>query len=70
MRLAFGLMLLASCGASERVRVAYASEVALCIANERAIIDREGTSREQDEADLAAERARCDAALVAIGGAP
>lgn len=70
MKLALGLMLLASCGASERVRVAYASEVALCIANERAIIDREGTSREQDEADLAAERARCDAALVAIGGAP
>lgn len=70
MRLALGFMLLASCGANERVRVAYASEVALCIANERAIIDREGTTREQDEADLAAERARCDAALVAIGGAP
>jgi Tfp pilus assembly protein PilV len=50
--------------------VAYTAEVALCIANERAIVDREGTSREQDAADLAAERARCDAALAAIGGEP
>lgn len=70
MRFALGLLLLASCGPSERLRVAYATEVALCIANERAIVDREGTSREEDAADLAAERARCDAALVAIGGAP
>ncbi len=59
-----------SCGASEQLRVAYAAEVALCVANERAIVDREGTTREQDLADLAAERARCDAALAAIGGAP
>jgi hypothetical protein len=55
-----------SCGASEQLRVAYAAEVALCIANERAIVDREGTTREQDLADLAAERARCDAALEAV----
>jgi hypothetical protein len=60
----------ASCGASEAIRVAYATEVALCIANERAIVDREGTSREQDLADLDAERARCNAALAAIGGEP
>lgn len=59
-----------SCGASEQLRVAYAAEVARCIANERAIVDREGTTREQDLADLAAERARCDAALEAVGGAP
>ena len=59
-----------SCGASEQVRAAYSIEVARCVANERAIVDREGTTREQDEADLAAERVRCDAALDAIGGAP
>lgn len=71
MRIALGVvMLAASCGASEQIRASYAAEVALCIANERAIVDREGTSREEDEAALVAERARCDAALEAIGGRP
>lgn len=59
-----------SCGASEATRIAYAAEVARCIANERAIVDREGSTREQDVADLDAERLRCDAALAAIGGEP
>ena len=57
-------------GATGEVRTAYAVEQARCLANERAIIAREGTTREQDEADYAAEQARCDAELVRIGGAP
>lgn len=64
------LLMGASCGASEQLRAAYAIEVARCVANERSIVDREGTTREQDVADLAAERIRCDAALDAIGGTP
>jgi hypothetical protein len=60
----------ASCGASADIRTRYAVEVARCTANERAIVDREGTSLEQDREDLEVERARCDAALAAIGGAP
>lgn len=57
----------AGCGAaSTEVRTAYAIEQAACIAHERAIVDRAGTTEEQDRADLAAERARCDAALFAI----
>jgi len=60
----------ASCGASAELRTRYATEVARCTANERAIVDREGSTYEQDRADLATERARCDAALTAIGGAP
>lgn len=60
-------LLLGACGgASAEVRAAYSVEVARCIANERAIVDRQGTTREQDQSDLAAERARCDAALQAI----
>ena len=58
----------AGCGASAEVRASYATTVAECIAHERAIVDRQGTTEEQDEADLAAERARCDAALTALGG--
>jgi hypothetical protein len=53
-------------GASTEVRTAYAIEQAACLAHERAIVDRAGTTEEQDRADLAAERARCDAALFAI----
>jgi hypothetical protein len=56
----------ATCSASPITRQRYAEEMARCISNERAIVDREGSTREQDEADLAAERARCDAALDAI----
>jgi len=53
-------------GASAELRTAYATEMARCVANERAIVDRQGTTREQDLSDLDAERARCDAALVAV----
>ena len=53
-------------GASPEVRSAYAIEQARCLANERAIIDRAGTGYEEDRADLAAERARCDLALRSI----
>lgn len=62
-----GLIALSACGgASAEVRTAYSVEVARCIADERAIVDREGTTREQDSADLTAARARCDEALRAI----
>lgn len=54
------------CGASAATQGAYALEQARCIANEREIVDRAGTTLEQDQAALAAERARCDAALDAI----
>ena len=60
--------LMSGCGASAQTRVAYATEQARCIANERAIVDRAGTTEEADRADLAAERARCDAALSSIEG--
>jgi hypothetical protein len=64
--------LIVGCGAtvSADVRHRYATETARCIANERAIIDRQGTSYEQDRDDLDVERARCNAALEQIGGAP
>ena len=58
------------CGATGELRTAYAVEQARCLANERAIIAREGTTREQDELDYSTEQARCDAELVRIGGAP
>lgn len=60
-----GLLLL-GCGASAQVRAAYAAEVAHCMEMERAIVHREGTTLEQDQEDMAAERVRCDAALEAI----
>jgi hypothetical protein len=53
-------------GVSPAVREAYAIEQARCLANEREIIARQGTTEAQDEEDFAAERARCDAALQAI----
>lgn len=59
---------LSGCGASDAVRARYSVEVAHCIANERAIVDRVGTTAEQDYEDLDAERARCDAALRLIEG--
>ena len=62
--------LAAGCGASAEIRTRYATEVSRCIANERAIVDRQGTSYEQDRDDLDVERARCNAALESIGGAP
>ena len=59
------------CGAATpETRSAYAVEALTCIANERAIVERQGTTEEQDRTDLVLERARCDAALATIGGAP
>lgn len=59
---------LSGCGASAELRAAYALEQARCIANEQEIIDRAGSTYEEDVADLAEERLRCDAALDAIEG--
>lgn len=60
---------LSGCGhMSDAARVAYATEQAHCIANQRAIVERTGTTAEQDEADFDAEVARCDAALAEIAG--
>lgn len=70
MRAILPLVLVLGCGASAELRARYATEVARCMSNERAIVDRQGTTLEQDRADLEVERARCDAALAAIGGAP
>jgi len=64
------MLLLTGCGASSATIARYAAEQTLCLRNERAIIDRSGTSEEEDEADYAAEQARCDAALLIIEGAP
>lgn len=60
------LLLLSACTPSAQLRIAYAREVARCTTNERAIVDRPDTTLSQDETDLAAERARCDAALLSI----
>ncbi len=65
--LPLAFVFVAGCGASGAVRSAYALEQARCLANERQIIDRE-SSEAEDDRDMAAERARCDAALLAIGG--
>lgn len=65
-RLLLAVVLLGGCGASAELRVAYATETARCTQNERAIVDRSGTTAEQDRADLDSERVRCDAALSAI----
>ena len=58
------------CGAqlTASQREALAVETQRCLANERAIVDRPDTTEEQDRADLAAERERCDAARAAIVG--
>lgn len=53
------------CGASQ-TETRYAAEVAHCLDNERSIVAREGTSADEDEADLDAERARCDATLAEL----
>ncbi len=55
------------CGASAVTRSSYALEQARCLANEREIIERVSTA-EEDDRDMAIERARCDAALDAIEG--
>ena len=61
---------LVGCGAqlTASQREALAVETQRCVANERAIVDRPDTTEEQDRADLAAERSRCDAARAAIVG--
>lgn len=59
-------MLSQGCGASAATQGAYALEQARCLANERQIVDQQGTTLAEDQAALAAERARCDAALDAI----
>lgn len=65
------LVALVGCGAaSAEQRTAYAVEQARCLANERTIVDRPDTSYELDRYDLEQERARCDAALLAIYGGP
>lgn len=58
------------CGAqlTAEQRTAYAIRTQLCLAQERAIVDRQGTTEEQDAADLAASRAQCDADRAAIVG--
>lgn len=56
-------------GASAETRARYSLEAARCVANERSIVDREGTTEAQDRADMTAERARCDAALAEIEAA-
>lgn len=65
--LAFGALHCLGCGgATAEQRTAYAVEQARCLANERTIVDRAGTSYDEDRRDLAAERERCDAALRSI----
>jgi len=59
-------LLVGACGSSAQLRAQYASEVARCTQNERHIVARDDSTAEQDDADLAVERARCDAALVTI----
>jgi hypothetical protein len=60
------LIFLVGCGGSTATRSAYTIEAANCVEHERAIVDRTGTTLAQDQADLTAERERCDAALRVI----
>lgn len=69
-RLALLLVLLSCSGASAATHTAYALEEARCVNNERQIVNRTGHTLEEDQHDLALERARCDAALRALRGAP
>ncbi len=62
----FAAVAIGGCGASAATHGAYAVEQARCIANERGIISREGSTREADLEAMDAERARCDEALRAI----
>ena len=61
---------LQGCGAqltaTQRERLAV--ETQRCLMAERDIVDRPGTTRAQDEADLRVERLRCDTARAAIVG--
>lgn len=61
------LALVVGCGPTlGQTRARYEAEVTHCIDSEQAIVARTGTTADQDAADLAAERARCDAALAGI----
>lgn len=66
--LASGLALQGCAGLSPEGRARYSLEMARCLANEREIVDRQGTTYEEDRTDLEAERARCNAALSDIEG--
>jgi hypothetical protein len=57
---------MAGCGASAQTIAAYSAEHARCQLNQRAIVERRGTTEEEDMAAWDAEVARCDAALRAI----
>jgi len=67
---AFALHTCGCGGATPEVRTAYALEQAHCLANERAIVDRAGTTLDEDREALELERTRCDAALAEIYGGP
>lgn len=58
-------LLLSGCVSAQTT--AFAATTAACVAQERAIVEREST-REQDEHDLAIVRFICDAALARIEG--
>jgi hypothetical protein len=72
--LCLGASVVSACGAqlTDSQRAALAIETQRCIVNERAIVDRAGSTEAQDRADLSAERMRCDATRAAIvdGGVP
>lgn len=53
-------------GATAETRTSYAVEQARCLANERTIVDRAGSTLEEDREALELERTRCDAALRSI----
>jgi hypothetical protein len=54
---------IAGCGASLEVRTDYALEQARCIRNQQEIVDRPGTTYDQDYEDMVAEVARCNREL-------
>jgi len=58
-----GASALTGCGASAETRGRYALEVSRCVAEERAVIEREGFSYEEDAEAMQLVRERCDAEL-------
>jgi hypothetical protein len=58
------LMLAVGCGGAQVS--AYAAVSAACSAQERFIVERDGTTYEQDATDIAATRGVCDAVLARI----
>jgi hypothetical protein len=59
------VLLFFACGciSAADVRLRYGAELATCAANERAIVDRVGSTEAEDREALELERVRCDAAL-------